>query len=124
MLSPQGRAVPRRYVRNGLMPQLAAFEAVVRLGSAAQAAESLCIAPSTLSGHLRKLGETLGVRLFELEGKQLLPTAAAWALVAAVEETFGALARCERVLAPLRMAPARGRREGAENAGTMPLLST
>jgi DNA-binding transcriptional LysR family regulator len=89
-------------LRHGLLPQLAAFEAVVRLGSATRAAESLCIAPSTLSGHLRKLSDALGVRLFELQGKQLVPTAAAQPLIAAVGEVFDALTRCEQVLVPLR----------------------
>jgi DNA-binding transcriptional LysR family regulator len=102
MKSRQGPAVLRRYLRHGSLPQLAAFEAVVRLGSAAQAAESLCIAPSTLSGHLGKLSEALGVRLFELQGKQLVPTPAALPLMAAVEAVFDALARCEQALAPLR----------------------
>ncbi|MEO5770890.1 MAG: LysR family transcriptional regulator [Burkholderiaceae bacterium] len=117
MTSPQSPGAPRRLLRHGLLPQLAAFEAVVRLGSAARAAESLCIAQSTLSGHLRKLSETLGVRLFELEGKQLVPTAAARALIGTVDEVFDALARCEQALVPLRSAASAGCRERIDNAG-------
>lgn len=102
------RAAPRRFLRHGLLPQLAAFEAVVRLGSASRAAEALCIAPSTLSGHLGKLSDALGVRLFELQGKQLVPTPAALPLLAAADEVFAAFARCEQALVPLR--EARGNR--------------
>ena len=119
MKSPNAPAAPRRFIRHGLLPQLAAFEAVVRLGSAAQAAEALCIAPSTLSGHLRKLSDTLGVRLFELQGKQLVPTAAALPLLASVDEIFDAFTRCERALAPLRAADRRGWRERIDNGASM-----
>jgi DNA-binding transcriptional LysR family regulator len=117
MTSPQRSAAPRRYMRHGLLPQLAAFEAVVRLGSAARAAESLCIAQSTLSGHLRKLSEALGVRLFELQGKQLVPTLAARVLIIGVDEVFDALTRCERALVPLRGASRPRWHEQIDNAG-------
>ena len=88
----------RRYLRHGMLPQLAALEAVVRLGSATRAAESLCMAQPTLSGHLRKLSDALGVRLFELHGKCLVPTQAALVLLQATRETFAALERCEQAL--------------------------
>jgi len=102
MTTPLSPGLPRRYLRHGMLPQLAAFEAVVRLGSATRAAEALCIAQPTLSGHLRKLGEALGVRLFEMQGKRLVPTAAARAVLPAANEVFAALEACERVLADLR----------------------
>ena len=60
--------VPRRYLRHGTLPQLAAFEAVVRLGSVTRAADALCMAQPTLSGHLRKLSESLDIQLFEQHG--------------------------------------------------------
>ena len=94
--------VSRRYLRHGTLPQLAAFEAVVRIGSARRAAESLCMAQPTLSGHLRKLSEALGVRLFELRGKRLVPTDAALVLLQGAHEVFDAFARCEHLLAQLR----------------------
>ncbi len=94
----------RRYLRHGTLPQLAAFEAVVRLGSATRAAQALCIAQPTISGHLRKLGEALDVRLFEQRGKRLVPTAAAIALLEATHEVSAALARCEQTLGPYRHA--------------------
>ena len=92
----------RRYLRHGTLPQLAAFEAVVRLGSATRAAQALCVAQPTISGHLKKLGDALGVRLFELRGKRLVPTAAALALLQATDEVSAALARCEQTLGPYR----------------------
>ena len=101
------QTAPRRYIRHGMLPQLAAFEAVVRLGSATRAAEALCMAQPTLSGHLRKLSETLGVRLFELQGKRLVPTDAAHVLLASTQDAFAAFDRCERVLAGLRQPAAR-----------------
>lgn len=94
--------VSRRYLRHGTLPQLAAFEAVVRIGSARRAAESLCMAQPTLSGHLRKLSESLGVRLFDLRGKRLVPTDAALVLLQGAHEVFDAFARCEHLLAQLR----------------------
>ena len=96
----------RRYVRHGMLPQLAAFEAVVRLGSATRAAESLCMAQPTLSGHLRKLSDALGVRLFELHGKRLVPTEAAQVLLDGTRDAFAALQRCEQRLQGLREPPA------------------
>jgi DNA-binding transcriptional LysR family regulator len=92
----------RRYLRHGTLPQLAAFEAVVRLGSATRAAQALCVAQSTISGHLRKLGEALDVRLFDLQGKRLVPTAAALLLLQATHEVSAALVRCEQALGPYR----------------------
>ena len=105
----------RRYLRHGMLPQLAAFEAVVRLGSATHAAEALCMAQPTLSGHLRKLSEALGVRLFEMKGKRLVPTDAALVLLHAAREVFAAFAHCERLLAGLR---AGSRVSGAPQPGT------
>lgn len=55
----------RRYLRNGTLIQLTAFEAVVRLGGFTRAAEALHLAQPTISVLVKKLGEALGVRLFE-----------------------------------------------------------
>lgn len=104
MTRPDPTPLPRRYLRHGMLPQLAAFEAVVRLGSVRRAADALCLAPATVSGHLRKLGEALDLRLFEARGKRLVPTDAALALLQGALETFAALERCEGVLDGLRRA--------------------
>jgi len=102
MTPPLAFAPLRRYMRHGTLPQLAAFEAVVRLGSASRAARALCVAPPTISGHLKKLGDSLGVRLFELHGKRLVPTAAALAVLQATHEVSVAFARCEDALGVYR----------------------
>ena len=116
MTRPDPTPLPRRYLRHGMLPQLAAFEAVVRLGSVRRAADALCLAPATVSGHLRKLGEALDLRLFEARGKRLVPTDAALALLQGALETFAALERCEGVLGDLRRAAAAGYR--ASSTGT------
>ena len=102
--NPPSRIRLRRYLRHGTLPQLAALEAVVRLGSATRAAEALCIAQPTLSGHLRKLSDALDVRLFETRGKRLVPTGAALTVLRAAHEVSGALERCEEALAAHRVA--------------------
>ena len=102
MSTPLALPALRRYLRHGTLPQLAAFEAVVRLGSATRAAEVLCVAQPTVSGHLKKLGDSLGVRLFHLQGKRLVPTAAALALLEATHEVSAVLARCEQTLGTYR----------------------
>lgn len=103
MTTPRPPAPSRRFLRHGTLPQLAAFEAVVRMGSVTQAADALCMAQPTLSGHLRKLSDALGVRLFEQQGKRLLPTDAALLLLQSTQEVFASLAVCEQRLAALRM---------------------
>ncbi len=112
MKTPLGPCPSRRYLRHGMIPQLVAFEAVLRLGGATRAAEALCIAQPTLSGHLRKLSEALGVRLFEMQGKRMVPTDAALVLLEAAHEIFAALERSERALATMRVRrPLRGSHE-------------
>ena len=111
--NPPSRIRLRRYVRHGMLPQLAALEAVVRLGSATRAAEALCIAQPTLSGHLRKLSDALGVRLFDTQGKRLVPTDAALTVLRAANEVSGALERCEEVLAIHRDGPEEAAAEAA-----------
>jgi DNA-binding transcriptional LysR family regulator len=116
MIDPHGPTVSRRYLRHGMLPQLAAFEAVVRLGSATRAAEALCMAQPTLSGLMRKLSEALGVRLFEMRGKRLAPTPEAQVLLGAAQEVFESLERCERALSRPLQGPLLPR--GAEDTET------
>ena len=103
----------RRYLRHGMLPQLAAFEAVMRLGSATRAADALCIAQPTLSGHLRKLSEGLDVPLFKLQGRHLVPTEATLVLLQTTHEVFAALERCELALADCRLDSPASRVSGA-----------
>lgn len=102
MTTPRHPSPLRRYLRHGMLPQLATFEAVLRLRSATRAAESMCIAQPTLSGHLRKLSEALGIPLFKTEGKHLVPADAALVLLQTTREIFAALERCEATLAKCR----------------------
>jgi LysR family transcriptional regulator, low CO2-responsive transcriptional regulator len=64
----------RRYFRHGLLPQLVAFEACIRLGSVTRAAEELSLAQPTLSCMLRKLAETFGGPLTVVRGRRVEPT--------------------------------------------------
>jgi DNA-binding transcriptional ArsR family regulator len=92
----------RRYLRHGLMPQLAAFDAVMRLGSVTRASQALHMAQPTVSGHLRKLSDTLGVPLFDCDGRRMLPTAPAHALHEGTRDLFATLHDIECALAPWR----------------------
>jgi len=96
----------RRYLRHGLMPQLAAFDAVMRLGSVTRASAALHMAQPTVSGHLRKLADALGVPLFRCDGRRMHPTAPARALHRGALGVFAALHALESELAPLRDATA------------------
>ena len=102
MKAPSSNTPLQRYLRHGIMPQLAAFHAVVRLGSVTRAAEEMCVAQPTLSGYLRKLSETLGVPLFEMRGKRLEPTDAARVLMQTVQQMYATIETGEQQLAQLR----------------------
>ena len=54
----------RRYLKHGMLPQLAVFEASARLGSFSRAAEELHLAQPTVSVQIKKLTETVGLPLF------------------------------------------------------------
>ena len=92
----------RRYLRHGMLPQLAAFDAVMRLGSVTRASEALHMAQPTVSGHLRKLSDAVGVPLFRCDGRRMHPTAPARALHAGTIGVFAALHDLERTMEPLR----------------------
>jgi DNA-binding transcriptional ArsR family regulator len=102
MYAPRPAVTLRRYLRHGTLPQLAAFDQAMRLGSLTLAAETLHMAPPTMSGHMRKLSEALGVTLFEPRGRHMVPTPAAEALHAAAAEVFAAFERVDAALRPLR----------------------
>ncbi len=92
----------RRYLRHGMLPQLAVFEASARLGSFTRAAEALHLAQPTVSTQIKKLSDTLGLPLFEQVGKRVHLTPAGEALRDGCREIFGALARIDESLAGLR----------------------
>ena len=92
----------RRYLRHGMLPQLAVFEASARLGSFTRAAEELHLAQPTVSTQMKKLAETVGLPLFEQIGKKIHLTAAGRALCVGARELIGTLSRLDESLASLR----------------------
>lgn len=107
----------RRYLRHGMLPQLAVFEAVCRLGSHTRAAEELFIAQPTVSTQMKKLAESLGMPLVEQNGKRLEMTAAGRELARACADIFQRLEQVEERLRALR-SPDQGRlRVAASSAG-------
>jgi len=92
----------RRFVRHGMLPQLMVFDAVARLGSVTRAAAELHMAQPTVSTQLKKLADTLELRLFEQRGRRLHLTPAGSALVDICEELTELLRRAETRLRALR----------------------
>jgi LysR family transcriptional regulator, low CO2-responsive transcriptional regulator len=92
----------RRYLRNGMMPQLAVFEASVRLGSFTLAADELHLAQPTVSTQIRKLTEAVGQPLFEQVGRRMHVTPAGQALYAACQEILGTLTRVDEAFVELK----------------------
>ena len=95
----------RRYFRHGLLTQILVFEAVARLGSVTRAAEELHLAQPTVSIHLKKLAETLGVVLFEQQGRQLVLTAGGHAMCEVCADMMQCLLHAEERFASFRVPP-------------------
>jgi len=87
----------RRYLRHGLIPQLIAFEACLRLGGVTRAAEELALAQSTVSGLLRKLSDTVGEPLLIARGGRIELTDAGRAVACLCEEILDSLGRFDEV---------------------------
>ncbi len=85
----------RRFFRHGLLPQLVAFEACVRLGSVTRAAEELCVAQPTVSCMLRKLGETFGAPLTIIRDRRVEATALGREVLVLCDDVFASFARFE-----------------------------
>jgi len=111
----------RRYLRHGMLPQLAVFEASARLGSFTRAAEELHLAQPTVSTQMKKLSETVGLPLFEQIGKKIHLTAAGQALCEGARELIGTLGRLDQSLASLRGVHA-GRLQLAAGTGSEHVL--
>jgi DNA-binding transcriptional LysR family regulator len=97
----------RRYFRHGTLTQLSVFEAVARHSSFTRAAEELHLAQPTVSVQVRKLGETVGLPLFEMIGKRVQMTAAGRELYAGCQDIFRTIAQVDERLSRLR-APGSG----------------
>lgn len=96
------RNILRRYLKHGLFPQLAVFEACARLGSFTKAADELSLAQPTVSCQIRKLSETLGVPLFDTSGKQAILTPAGHELSFVCAEIFSSLIQLDERMSTLR----------------------
>ena len=98
MLVPRNPMRP--FFRHGLLPQLVAFEACVRLGSVTRAAEELCVAQPTVSCMLRKLSEAFGGPLTAMRERRVEATELGREVLLLCEDLFGAFARFEARHAP------------------------
>ncbi len=85
----------RPYFRHGLLPQLIAFEACLRLGGVTRAARELCVAQPTVSGMLRKLSETVGEPVLVARGGRVEATPAGREVALLCEAIFESLERFE-----------------------------
>src|SRR6185369_5271305 len=105
-----------RYLRHGTLPQLRLFEASVRLGSLARAAEELHMAPPTATAQIRKLTETVGLPLLEQVGKRMYPTDVGRCVYDGCNDVFRALGSLEEALDDLRGLQVGGLRIAAASA--------
>lgn len=91
-----------RYLRHGTLPQLRLFEASVRLGSLARAAQELHMAPPTATAQIHKLTETVGLPLLEQVGKRMYPTDVGRRVYDGCNDVFRALGSLEEALDDIR----------------------
>ena len=108
------RAVTRRFFRHGLLPQLLVFEAVARLGSVTRAAEELHLAQPTVSTHLKKLAQTLELKLLEPEGRGIRLTPAGEELQCLCADLVHFFAQAEERLSRFRRPQSESLRLAAE----------
>lgn len=96
---PNGKI--QRYFRHGTLIQLRVFEAVVRHENCTRAAETLHMAQPTVSVHLRKLTDTVGVTLLEYVGKKVRLTAAGEQVYAACQSLFRTFTELDEAIADI-----------------------
>ena len=94
----------RRFLRHGTLVQLSVFETVNRLGSFTAAGKELHMAQPTVSMHIKKLTEAVGLPLFDQTGRALRLTEGGRELHAACHEIFQKIIDVERRLQTLRSA--------------------
>ena len=83
------------YFRHGLLPQLIAFEACLRLGGVSRAAEHLALAQPTVSGLIRRLSETVGEPVLRARGGNVELTECGHDVALLCTEMLAALSRFE-----------------------------
>lgn len=84
---------------------LRAFEATVRLGSYVRAAGELGVTPAAVGQHVRLLESQFGGALFERQGKKLVATASARAVLPDIKDAFDRLAQAAERLRETRRPP-------------------
>ena len=94
----------RQFLRHGTLPQMAVFEAIVRLGSFTRAAQEMHMAQPTVSGLIRKLTDAAGTPLFTKAGRRVVPTPAGQMLYATAGVVMDTLERAGTELAAMREA--------------------
>ena len=92
----------QRYFRHGTLVQLRVFEAVARLGSFTRAGEETHMAQPTVSAHMKKLAETMGVPLVEHAGKRVRLTPAGEEVYATCRRIFEAFTELEHAIGDIR----------------------
>ena len=92
--------------------QLRAFHAVASEGSFTKAAGALHVTQPTLSGQVKTLEETYGVRLFDRRGRRVSPTALGQELLVLTRRLFSLEAETEHLLSA-----AQGLRKGHLRVG-------
>jgi DNA-binding transcriptional LysR family regulator len=92
----------KRYLRHGMLPQLAVFETVARLSSFTKAADALHLAQPTVSAQIKKLSDNLEIPLFEQIGKKIYLTPAGEKLYDGCKSLFTNLEAIEESLSDLR----------------------
>ena len=97
---PNGKI--QRYFRHGTLTQLLVFRTVVLVGNCTRAAEQLHMAQPTVSVHLRKLTDTVGVRLLEYVGKKVHLTAAGEEVYAACQRLFATFSDLDEAIANIQ----------------------
>ncbi len=92
----------RRYIRHGTLVQLSVFETIVRVGSYTRAAQALHMAQPTVSMHMKKLAESIGLPLLEQVGRSIRLTEPGRELHAACLDIFEKILDVEARLAKMR----------------------
>jgi len=89
-------------MRHSTLRQLEVFEAIARLGSFTRAAEELFLTQPTVSMQMKKLGDTVGLPLFEQVGKKIYLTDAGRELHKTCRGIFDHFANFEMTVADLK----------------------
>ena len=92
----------QRYFKHGMLVQMRVFEAVARLGSFTRAGEETHMAQPTVSVHMKKLAETVGVPLVEHVGKRVRLTAAGEELNATCQRLFHVFSELDDAICDIR----------------------